>query len=326
MPSNIKTKRVVTGLTSVVAVVISLFFPTLAIRSQDSSRQIVLEEFTRARPPAKGSNATLSNRKVTTTSGATNSNARLREPRYRRATKALAMSTKLPRLPANEIGITIWRLRPSRSEDEAGARLLVMENDSQTQWTPERIEADTALKVGDRVRISIEAPRAGYLYVVDREQYTDGSLGDAYLIFPTKRTRGGDNRAKPGRLVDIPAQEDNPNHFTLVPSPARSDQVGEVLTIVLAPQPLPFDITEKPQLIPNNDILEWERLWGAAFERFELEDGAGLAWTKEEREAGAARGNRQLTQGEPSPQTIYRLLPSNQTSLLITVRLNYRNR
>jgi hypothetical protein len=189
-----------------------------------------------------------------------------------------------------------------------------------------RIEADTPLKVGDRVRISIEAPRTGYLDVVDREQYADGSLGDAFLIFPTSRTRGGDNRARPGRLIDIPAQEDNPNHFTLVPSPARRDQVGEVLNVILMPAPLTLNITDKPLQIPDGDIREWERLWGAVFARFEMEDGAGLAWTKEEKDASSARGNKQLTQAEPTPQTIYRLASAKQNSLLITVRLNYRNR
>jgi len=305
-----------------------LLAPLGVTQEQDGSRQIVLEEFTRSRPAASDVSAnTLSNRKNPTNrvpAGTRNANPKV--ARYRRATKALAASTKSPRVPDTEIGITIWRLRPSRPEDEPGARLLVMQNDAQTQWTPERIEADTPLKVGDRVRISIEAPRTGYLYVVDREQYADGSLGEAFLIFPTNRTRGGDNRARPGRLIDIPAQEDNPNHFTLVPSPARRDQVGEVLSIILSPAPLTLNILDKPLPIPDADIKRWENLWGVVFERFEMEDGAGLAWTKAERDAASTKVMRQLTQAEPTPQTIYRLASTKQNSLLITVRLNYRNR
>jgi hypothetical protein len=293
-----------------------LLISTVIAYSQDGARQIVLEEFTRARPPASSTGGTTSSVRKNTAA------SKPKLARYRRATKGLPLSPKSPRLPGTEIGITIWRLRPSRSEDPGNARLLVMG----TQWTPERIEADTSLKVGDRVRISIEAPRAGYLYVVDREQYADGSLGDAYLIFPTKTTRGGDNKAFPGRLIDIPAQEDNPNHFTLVPSPGRQDQIGEVLSIILTPYALKLDLADKPLRVPNNDILEWERLWGTAFERFEMEDGAGQTWTKEEKEAAASTGRRQLTQAEPAPQTIYRLAPTKHDSLLITVRLNYRNR
>ena len=303
-----------------VITLLSLCGVTFAQTPEPSSRQIVLEEFTRARPAS--ASVTTNTRKSTTAT----SSAKSTVSRYRRATKALTASAKSPRLPETEIGITIWRLRPSRPEDEAGARLLVMQDDGQTQWTPERIEADTPLKVGDRVRISIESPRVGYLYVVDREQYKDGSLGDAYLIFPTNRTRGGDNHVKPGRLIDIPAQEDSPNHFTLVQSPTRSDQTGEVLSIIVTPRPLELDITEKPLRIASTDILEWERKWGADFERFEMEQGAGLAWTKAERDASAVKNARQLVQGEPTPQTIYRLVPTKTNSLLITVRLNYRNR
>jgi hypothetical protein len=216
-------------------------------------------------------------------------------------------------------------LRPSRPEDEVGARLLVMQSDQSTQWTPERIEANTQLKVGDRIRISIEAPRVGYLYVVDREEYADGSLGDPYLIFPTTRTRGGDNRVKPGKLIEIPAQEDQPNFFTLVPSPSRKDQVGESLSIILTTQPLSkLTITDKPLLVSKPDLLEWQTLWGTPYEQFEMEGGAGLAWTKEEREAGSAQASRYLTQTEPAPQTVYRLAGGGR-SLLITVRLNYHN-
>jgi hypothetical protein len=308
-----------------------LFTPSAATQTQDSgSRQIVLEEFTRARPaPSSTTNSPSPGRKSTTTNrnAVVSAAAKLKLSHYRRVTRPLPSSAKSARAPETEIGVTIWRLRPSRPEDEPGARLLVMKGEGQTQLTPERIEADTPLKVGDRVRISIEAPRAGYLYVVDREQYADGSLGDAYLIFPTKRTRGGDNHVRPGKLIDIPAQEDNPNHFTLVPTPARSDQVGELLSIVLTPQPLAaLSITEKPLQIASADLAKWERLWGAAFERFEMEGGAGLTWTKEERDAAVAKSSRYLTQGEPTPQTIYRLAAAAQGSLLVNVRLNYRNR
>jgi hypothetical protein len=43
----------------------------------------------------------------------------------------------------------------------------------------------------------------GYLYVIDREQYEDGTLGEPVQIFPTTRTRGGDNSVKPGSLIEI---------------------------------------------------------------------------------------------------------------------------
>ena len=52
-----------------------------------------------------------------------------------------------------------------------------------------------------------------YLYVIDREQYADGTQGEPYLIFPTTRTRGGDNSVKAGRVMEIPSQDDNPPYL-----------------------------------------------------------------------------------------------------------------
>lgn len=306
---------------------LSSFAEAVAQSQNDGSRQIVLEEFTRARPAgAAAKSQTASGRGSAKGTNSRIATSKINLAHYRRVTHPLASGSKTTRLSNTELGITIWRLRPSRPEDEQGARMLVMEDALQTHWTPERIEADAPLKIGERVRVSVESPRAGYLYVVDRELYADGSLGDAYLIFPTRRTRGGDNKVRPGKLIDIPAQEDDPNYFTLVPSPNRNDQVGEVLTLLVTPQPLPLSITDKPLGIPAAQISDWEKLWGAAFERFEMEGGAGMAWTKEEKEAARAKASRYLTQQEPTPQTIYRLAATGKGSLLVTMHLNYRNK
>jgi hypothetical protein len=186
------------------------------------------------------------------------------------------------------------------------------------------LEVDTSLNVGDRVRISVESPRVGYLYVVDREQYGDGSLGDAYLIFPTSRTRRGDNRVRPGKLIDIPAQEDDPSFFTLVPSANRSDQVAEVLSFIVTPEPLEgLPITDQPIKVSKSDIAKWEQSWSSEIERFEMNDGAGRAWTNEEKEASASSSSRLLTQEEPAPQTVYRISSKSKTAVLVTVPLRY---
>src|SRR5688572_20424218 len=57
------------------------------------------------------------------------------------------------------IGLTIWRLRPSRATDGKDSRLLLLEESTkEAEWTPERVEADTVFANGDRVRLSIESP------------------------------------------------------------------------------------------------------------------------------------------------------------------------
>jgi hypothetical protein len=290
-------------------------------QQSDSSRQIVLEEFTRVRPTAASNKAPASAK--TGTYRKPVAGTATKAPRYMRKTPPLRSSLN-PGQATMEIGVTIWRLRPSTGTD-SGARMLVMENTQSTQWTPERVEADTLLRVGERVRISIESPRAGYLYVIDREQYADGSKGDAYLIFPTLRTRGGDNQVRAGKLIDVPAQEDNPSYLTIVPGPGRSDQVAEVLNFIVTPEPLEnFRISDNPLRLLTADIEKWEKLWSGEVERFEMVGGAGSAWTSVEKEASSVASSRFLTQEEPGPQTIYRVTGLNKNALFVTVPLRYR--
>jgi len=275
-------------------------------QDEASSRQIVLDRFNKARPAEATAKASVRNR------------AALRAAIYRR-TGPLRMRISA-RIQFEEVGVTVWRLRPTRSSDEGG-RVLVQEGLKQSEWTPERIEADTPLNIGDRVRLTVESPRPGFLYIIDREQYADGSLGEPMLIFPTLRTRGGNNRVEPGRLIDIPAQEDQYSYFTAQPAGDRR-QVAEVLTIILVPQPLPLQIAAQPLKMAETEVNGWEKLWGGVAERLELVGGAGRIWTMEEKSAGAALG-RQLTQAGPPPQTVYRVARKAGGPLLVTVPLRY---
>ena len=275
-------------------------------QDEASSRQIVLDRFNKARPAEATAKASVRNR------------AALRAAIYRR-TGPLRMRISA-RVQFEEVGVTVWRLRPTRSSDEGG-RVLVQEGLKQSEWTPERIEADTPLNIGDRVRLTVESPRPGFLYIIDREQYADGSFGEPMLIFPTLHTRGGDNRVEPGRLIDIPAQEDQYSYFTAQPAGDRR-QVAEVLTIILVPQPLPLQIAAQPLKMAETEVNGWEKLWGGTAERLELVGGAGRIWTMEEKSAGAALG-RQLTQTGPPPQTVYRVARKAGGPLLVTVPLRY---
>ena len=275
-------------------------------QDEASSRQIVLDRFNKARPAEATAKASVRNR------------AALRAAIYRR-TGPLRMRISA-RIQFEEVGVTVWRLRPTRSSDEGG-RVLVQEGLKQSEWTPERIEADTPLNIGDRVRLTVESPRPGFLYIIDCEQYADGSFGEPMLIFPTLRTRGGDNRVEPGRLIDIPAQEDQYSYFTAQPAGDRR-QVAEVLTIILVPQPLPLQIAAQPLKMAETEVNGWEKLWGGVAERLELVGGAGRIWTMEEKSAGAALG-RQLTQAGPPPQTVYRVARKAGGPLLVTVPLRY---
>lgn len=222
------------------------------------------------------------------------------------------------------VGVTVWRLRPSREADE-GERIIVHEGSDAAAWIPERVPGNAGLSEGDRVRLSIEAARTGYLYVIDREQYADGTLGEPYLIFPTTRTLGGDNRVKAGRLIDLPAQEDSPPFFTLKRS--RADQAGELLTVIVTPAPLDeLQIGAQAQKLSAERVSQWEKAWGGQVGRLELSDGEGKGWTKEEKEAGASTAHI-LKADAPNPQALYyRPGIKSAEPFLIKVQLQYRRR
>jgi hypothetical protein len=224
----------------------------------------------------------------------------------------------------HQIGVTIWRLRHTTA-GEPGARILVQEESQTVEWTPERVASTSLLRASDRVRLTIESPEAEYLYVIDREKYASGERGQPWLIFPTSRTRGGDNRVEAGKLVDIPAQDDQPNFFTLRKS--RQDQSEEELTVLLVPKPIE-GITEGPKALAlkEEQAAAWDKQWGMGkTEIFELAGGAGTTWTKAEQVAAADR-ERVLTQEDPPPQTVYRVSAEPGQPFLVKVRLRYQPR
>lgn len=223
---------------------------------------------------------------------------------------------------AQLLGLTFWKLRPSRSADPQEVRQLVQDPGGEgREYTPERIESCTPLGEGQLVRISVESPEDGFLYIFDRERYADGTLGDPYLIFPTSRTRGGDNAVRGGVVVEIPAQHEPA--FRIKPS--RPDQVAEELTIIVSPKRLGLPLTKNAsKLTPEQraQLADWEKQWAAPFERHEQEGGSGTAYTVAEKRAGAVE-TRQLTQDDPLPQTIYRVARKPAAPLLVTVPLNF---
>lgn len=223
--------------------------------------------------------------------------------------------------PDTVIGITLWRLRPSRKSD-TGERIITHDGPESMEWLPERVASNGRLAEGDRIRMSIEAARTGYLYVVDQEQYADGSKGEPYLIFPTTRTRGGDNSVKAGRVIEIPAQDDTPPYFTL--KRTRADHVGENVIVLVTPTPIEsLTITDKAQRVSGETLAAWEKSWGTQAGRLEMTNGEGKSWTKQERDAGAD-GTRSMTETEPAPQTLYyRPGVGSKDPVLIKVQLQY---
>ncbi|HEX6125030.1 MAG TPA: DUF4384 domain-containing protein [Pyrinomonadaceae bacterium] len=214
------------------------------------------------------------------------------------------------------VGVTVWRLRPSKSSDEAEVRQLLHQ---QGEWTPERIGGGMPLAEGSKVQLTIESPRAGYLYVFDREMYADSTFGEPYLIFPTLSLNGGDNKVSAGRVIEIPSSDDKPPYYTLTRS--RDDHSGEALTIIVSDKPLAdLTIGRGALKISAEQFDAYEKQWGAMTQQLEMDRGAGTAMSKAEK--AAATGKADLTQDDFPPQTIYRVQAKPGQPLLLTIPLS----
>ena len=268
-------------------------------KAQDKTREIFAEDFTKHRPkPKQKSSKSQEQRIYTLTSGWTDTKEKL--------------SSK------GQIGLTVWHLRLPKKVD-TGARLLL--SGDEREFVALRATTSRPLQPGARVRLSVESARNGYLYVIDREVFADGSVGPATLIFPRRNMRGGDHKVRPGQLIDIPGQTDNPNYFTA--SPSRRDQIGELLTVLVVDKQLPLEIGNLRTRIAASDLAEWERKWGGGVRRFDMKGGDGEQWTNEEKEAAAPTSDHRLTQDGPAPQTLFRFPEGYDEGLLISVTLRY---
>jgi hypothetical protein len=200
------------------------------------------------------------------------------------------------RLPGGppRLGVTVWRLAESGE--------------------PRRVASGTGLNPGDHVRLSIESGIDGYLYVFDQEKRGDGTKGEPLVIFPTQRTRGGDNYVHARRLVQIPELDDEPPYLTLQSKNAAYS--GELLTLVLTPQPLPdFAAPPQAQHIPRARFDSWLRGFSAPVQQIEYEQGAGASPSRNELDA-AGNGAKELIHEDPPPQTAFRL-ENEKGSLLV---------
>src|ERR1044072_1248438 len=129
------------------------------------------------------------------------------------AANRLNQKEDLP-ISSQSVGITVWKVQEVE-RGYTGARLLLHRDKSQlpVEYQAVRLAGEPMLAYGDKVRLGIESRRDGYLYVFDRELYSDGSLSPAYMIFPTARLREGNNRIIANKPVEVPSLTDVPFFF-----------------------------------------------------------------------------------------------------------------
>lgn len=272
-------------MTRILLLILAATIPLSAYPAQEKSRSIVSDDFTNSRPRPKR-------------------HTRKRPREYRLASAALPKFPDELRQNTLKVGVTVWQVQ---HVTDGRGRL--------TREVAKRVEAGTQFRDGDLIRLSVESPRTGYLYVVDCDWFKDSGQGEMNLIFPL---RGEDNRLQAGKLIDIPAAHQPP--FKTAP---KLDQVGELLTIIITKSPLSLSLSSEALPVSSHQLAEWADSWSGLTERFEMIDGAGQGRTRVERQAASRDGVRQLTRDDPAPQTIYLLTPKSSEGLLFKLLLSY---
>jgi hypothetical protein len=216
-----------------------------------------------------------------------------------------------------EIGVTIWKLRPALRAD-AGFKLPVRVSGALQMWTAERVTTDSPFRAGDRIRLAVESPVKGYLYVLNSEIGSDGSFGHPSLIFPESASQ--ENMIAPGMLVDIPDQREELPYFVM--NPKKENYAGEAIAVVVSPVPLKIktdksgrieDVENLDELIPlaETEVFSRTDARDKIYSKAESQATCGAKTRQLEREKSPVQpcgpASRSLTREEPLPQSIYRV-------------------
>lgn len=272
-------------MTRIFLLILAVSLPLMSYAQPQKDRSIVSEDFTKNRPKPKRRTSNSGKRRT-----------------YRLASTPLVTPLDKDNPSTLKVGVTVWKVQ------------RIYEGDLRREIA-KRVEADTQFYEGDLLRLSIESPRTGFLYVVDRDWFNDNSSGSTKLIFPL---RGEDNRLHAGKLIDIPASQQSP--FKATPKPG---QTGEMLTIIVTSSPLSLPLSSNSLPVSSTQLEEWERMWSGMTERFEMNEGVGQVRTLIEQQAASSTGARELTRDDPAPQTIYLVTSRSSDGFLFNLLLSY---
>lgn len=291
--------------------------------AQDEEKGIRSQALTKKRPTAKTSTSKTPTRKT----------RRYRVVRTsKRTRRAKSSKVKKPVYEEALLGLTVWKLRPAEKDDPA-KELLEEDDDAgkpqSSEYTLERIESDMPLKDGERIRLSVEAlSHSGYLYVIDRELYSDGTYSSPKLIYPTARTHNKNNVVGAGDLIFIPQGS---RSFRVRSTQFEKTQVAEVLTFIISPKKL-IDhslLREKALDLPLGQFDDWVDQWETDTTLLEEIDGAGQTITLVEQSVGqdSAKGlteeSDRLSQDDPTPQSVFKSLIKRGDPILVNVSIKY---
>lgn len=222
------------------------------------------------------------------------------------------------------IGVTIWRLSPGQCPIQNCP--LPAGNGKGLVDTATRIEDNSPLSTGERVRLGLESlSHGGFVYIIDREQFADGTLGDAYLLFPTRNINDGKHWAQPGLQIQLPRAD---GCFCVKSRNPQKLLVADNLIVIVSPtQLLGLSETGEKEIPVPAKLASYVRLAEQARTyRGSLQGGGGLAQTPQEVRAGA-KGlfdtQPVLTQSDLPPQNFYQSVIPLGASAVFTFSLRY---
>lgn len=320
---------IISGIVGVAAI-------TVAAQGDEQTRSITSDDFAKNRPAA-----TKSNGKTPVPHRRTYNFVRVDKNVVR--PKSAPVKTTVPPKTATkvtDIGLTMWRLRPTMDSEKGFLLLPVLLDDKRTKqmWLAERVDTDAAFKADDRVRFAIESSSKGYLYVIDRETLSNGSFGQPILIFPAKES--DDNTVRPGLLFDFPDRNDEWPYLKI--QPKKANYTGELMTIIVSSKPLTGITTDGKGHIRNGAWLA-DLESEANVEIFSRADMADKIYSKPESEGSCGIKTRELrpettadtpcgiqtrelTRDEPLPQSIYRVKGRAGQPAVAFVKLNVKSK
>ncbi len=210
------------------------------------------------------------------------------------------------------MGVTIWRLSPSQCPiPDCPLPKTSADSSKGLVDTATRVDDNVPLNNGERVRLGLESlAQSGYVYIIDREQFDDGSLGEGFLIFPTRKIDSGKNWAQPGQQIHLPRAG---GCFCVKSRNSQKVLVADVLTVVVSQTQLlsAEEIGNDAIAVPSSLISFLVRADKERTFRGLLNGGSGLAQTSQEQSAGAkglVDTTPVLTQNDLPPQVLYQSL------------------
>jgi hypothetical protein len=299
----------------VVAPSILLLGALFSAMAQDGTKSIKSEEYLDKRPQSSKSEA-----------GSQASATRKTRP------FVYAVDKNFPDGPAPRgqefvrIGVTIWRFGPMQCAIPNCPVVAGRDKGLMDTATGTRVDDAAALSTGERVRLGLESlSHDGFVYIINREQFADGTLGDAYLIFPTRNINNGNNYARPGLQIQLPRAD---GCFCVKSRNPQKTLVADNLVVVVSPKPLlaPDEIGMKEIALPPRFSSYLRRADNERSFRGTLKDGTGLAQTASEHNAGT-KGlfdtEPVLTQNDLPPQNFYQSLVPRGSVAVFSLYLRY---